>query len=473
MWIWLNDALHEFKRCFSNKRAFSWFVIIIVGIMVRGDHMGLTSIVRELSLTPSAYTAILHFFRAESWCICQVRWTWLHFLVKRQPLYRVGGKPVMVGDGVKQAKEGRYMPGVKKLHQESENSSKGEYIFGHMFGGIGLLAGNLPNKLYCILISLRLHDGLSAIHGWNHEGNYEEESHVVKIIKDAIEAARQLGSSLLLLDRLYLTVPMLKALSASPLLQVVTKAKSNATAFYEPKPKTGRGAKPKKGDKVSVSSLFQTKASEFVTTLITMYEKEEKVSYYCVDLLWGNTLYQKLRFVLTVIGDSKAILVSTDLTLAPEQIISLYGRRFKIECSFRELKQVVGGFSYRFWSKVMPKLNKYMKNTDSQDKLKNEADENRRAHIKATVEAIDGHAMFGCIALGLLQLLSIQFADTFKGSAVRFMRTASKATPSEATVAHFMRKNIFQLFRFFPHLAITRIISQRQLETADSLGLSA
>jgi hypothetical protein len=29
------------------------------------------------------------------------------------------------------------MPGIKKLHQESENSSKGEYIFGRMFGGIG------------------------------------------------------------------------------------------------------------------------------------------------------------------------------------------------------------------------------------------------------------------------------------------------------------------------------------------------
>jgi hypothetical protein len=110
------------------------------------------------------------------------------------------------------------MPGVKKMHQESENASKGEYIFGHMFGGIGLLVGNLSSKLYCVLISLRLHDGLSAVHGWNHEADYEEESHVVKIIKDAAEAARQLGSSLLLLDRLYLTVPMLRALSDSPLL---------------------------------------------------------------------------------------------------------------------------------------------------------------------------------------------------------------------------------------------------------------
>ena len=34
-------------------------------------------------------------------------------------------------------KEAKRMPGVKKQFQESENSSKPAYIFGHLFGGIG------------------------------------------------------------------------------------------------------------------------------------------------------------------------------------------------------------------------------------------------------------------------------------------------------------------------------------------------
>ncbi|MCF2941945.1 hypothetical protein L1N85_26885 [Paenibacillus alkaliterrae] len=42
---------------------------------------------------------------------------------------------------MKQTKEARWMPGVKKLHQESENSSKSDYIFGHLFGAVGFLAG--------------------------------------------------------------------------------------------------------------------------------------------------------------------------------------------------------------------------------------------------------------------------------------------------------------------------------------------
>jgi hypothetical protein len=50
----------------------------------------------------------------------------------------------------------------------------------------------------------------------------------------------------------------------------------------------------------------------------------------------------------------------TDLTLAAVDIICLYSYRFKIECTFREMKQVIGAFDYHFWSKSMPKLKWYL-----------------------------------------------------------------------------------------------------------------
>lgn len=64
-----------------------------------------------------------------------------------------------MADGVKQAKEARHMPGVKKLHQKSENQSKAEYIFGHMFGGVGILIGNLQ-KMFCVPLILTIQEGL-------------------------------------------------------------------------------------------------------------------------------------------------------------------------------------------------------------------------------------------------------------------------------------------------------------------------
>jgi hypothetical protein len=377
-------------------------------------------------------------------------------------IYRVDGRTVLTGDGVKQAKEARRMPSVKKLHQESENSSKREYVYGHMFGGIGVLLGTAGWKLYCVLVSLKLHDGIKTIKGWEKDEEYEGSSHVVQTIKDAGDAARALGKSILLLDRLYLTKPMLKALENEQLLQVVTNAKLNATAYLDPKPKTGPGAKPKKGDKVKVLDFLRNMDFPLITEAAFAYGDVQPVKYSSTDLKWGNGLYKKLRFVRTVFNGREMVLVSTDLTLTPVQIIELYCCRFKIERSFRELKQVVAGFNYRFWSKYMPKLNRYADNEKNQETLRAVTDKTAQANIISCVNAIEGHALLSCIALGLLQIISLKFASSLTDTKIRFMRTKSSDVPSEATVADFMRKNIYLLFRFFSDLTITAIISKHQ-----------
>jgi hypothetical protein len=45
------------------------------------------------------------------------------------------------------SKEAQKMPGVKKLHQESENSGKPPYIYGHHHGVLGILAGWVKKNL--------------------------------------------------------------------------------------------------------------------------------------------------------------------------------------------------------------------------------------------------------------------------------------------------------------------------------------
>ena len=72
------------------------------------------------------------------------------------------------------------MPGVKRLHQESENSSKSVYIYGQLFGCVGVLA-ELGKKTFCIPLACELQDGVNAIMSW---GGWERlGSQTVEMIK--------------------------------------------------------------------------------------------------------------------------------------------------------------------------------------------------------------------------------------------------------------------------------------------------
>ncbi|MNO18169.1 hypothetical protein D3C76_78840 [compost metagenome] len=109
-----------------------------------------------------------------------------------------------------------------------------------------------------------------------------------------------------------------------------------------------------------------------------------------------------------------SILASTDFTLSATDIIRLYGYRFKIECTFREMKQVTGAFDYHFWSKSMPKLNRFLRKEEAHP-LEAVQDEQDRRRIEQTIQAVEGFV-----------------------------------------------KSIFRLFVQNPHLSITKIIKSKQ-----------
>ena len=458
---YVENILCHFETCFSRKAAFRWFVSITIGLMLRSDKLGVTSIIRDLALHPGCYDSMLHFFRASSWSLEGIRKRWFSAVKQHAPLYKEGNLHVLVGDGVKQSKEGRRMPGVKKLFQESENSAKPEYIHGHMFGGFGILAGSARNWA-CIPLSIRLHDGLQAAREWQG-ASVSAASHVVQMVEDAYHAASTFGDSLLLLDRYFLTVPALEKLkelndSGSVRMEVVTKAKRSCTAYQKPGPRRpGRRRPPKKGAAVQLKELFCSHKGQFQEAEMELYGKKEAIRYYCTDLLWGQKLYQELRFVLVEMDGVQSILASTSLALDPLSIIRLYSYRFRIECTFCELKQQVGAFCYHFWSKYMPKLSYYQKKGEPAPMEQVEGEKPRRKVLEA-VRAIEMHMALSCIAIGILQNLSIYFIGKVNSNQIRYQRTPSRGRVSEATLMHYFRKHFFRLLGQKPELCITQII---------------
>ena len=466
----IENVLCYLESCFSRKAAFNWFAAITIGFMLRSDKLGVTSVIRDLALNRGCYDSMLHFFRASSWSLEEIRKRWFSAVRLYAPLYKEGNYHILVGDGVKQSKEGRRMPGVKKLFQESENSAKPEYIHGHMFGGLGILAGSARNWA-CIPLSIRLHDGLQAAREWKG-ASVSDASHVVQMVEDAYHAALTFGDSLLLLDRYFLTVPALeklKSLNASGdvHMEIVTKAKKSCTAFEKPGPRRpGRGRPSKKGAAVHLRELFVSRKEQFLQAEIELYGRKESLRYYCIDLLWGQKLYQELRFVLVEMNGIQSILASTSLDMEPLSIIRLYSYRFRIECTFRELKQQVGAFCYHFWSKHMPKLSYYQKKGDPTP-LERVEDEKSRKKILEAIRATEMHMALSCIAMGLLQSLSIYYIGKISSDQIRYQRTPSQGRVSEAALMQYFRKHFFRLLAQKPELCITRIIEGLQEESEE------
>lgn len=466
----LEQKLSFFKSCFSRSAAFRWFVVVIAGLMTRTEFLGVTSFIRSLFIHPDRYESLLHFFRSKAFSTLSLKKAWHRLVLRDAPLYKLNGRTLLIGDGTKQPKEGFHMPGVKKLFQESDNSSKPEFIFGHMFGAVGAVIGS-EHSLFCLPLDMNIQDGLADVSSWFPDGR-DTASHVVQMVRNAYSAAGTFGSSYLILDRYFLTVPALTQLDRLnqeyPLLDIITRAKASCIAYELPPVSSSprRGRPRKKGNAVKLQTLFHERASDFIKAEVMMYGKMEPVEYLCLDLLWGEKLYRKLRFVLVKSQRGNCIFACTDLTMDPLLIIEAYAHRQKIECTFRELKQQVGAFCYHFWTKALPKLNKRKKKGEPSE-LAQVDEKQKRQRILKTIDAAERFVLCACIAMGLSQMMSLtpSIAETVRKH--RYLRTSSKQKVSEATVLEYLRKNFFRLLCMNPTSEVSRLILSLQLPEQD------
>lgn len=127
---------------------------------VRNDLFGVTSIVRGLGLHGKFYDTLLDFFHSNGLKLDKLTIIWSKLIIKIHPhVLRVNGKLLLCGDGLKIPKEGKKMPAVKLMHQESESNTKAEYIMGHSCQVVSLLVGAMES-FFAIPLASRIHEGI-------------------------------------------------------------------------------------------------------------------------------------------------------------------------------------------------------------------------------------------------------------------------------------------------------------------------
>lgn len=182
-----------------------------MGLMLRSDQLGITSVIRDLALRPGCYETMFHFFRASSWSAADLRQHWFEIVLCHAPFYKVKGLTILIGDGVKQAKN----------------------------------------------------------------SNISIASHVVQMIENGYQAAKTLGElehyflSVLALKRLNELNT-----SGSVRMDLVTKAKKPCIAYeLPPARKPGRGRPAIKGRSLKLKELFTTASEQFKEITAILYGK--------------------------------------------------------------------------------------------------------------------------------------------------------------------------------------------------------
>ena len=159
LWNHWWNLVCELRPACARSRTFLWMSLCLAGMTARKDLQGVTSIVRSLGLMPACYDRLLDFFHSSALDLDKLTCAWCALVFRLDPgILRVNGRPVLVGDGIKVAKAGRKMPGVKKLHQPSESNNKAEYIFGHSCQAVALLTQAL-SSVFALPLACRIHEG--------------------------------------------------------------------------------------------------------------------------------------------------------------------------------------------------------------------------------------------------------------------------------------------------------------------------
>jgi len=428
-------------------------VLVLMGLSIRTDLAGVTSVVRSLGLVPPDYKRLLHLFHSAALDLERLTALWIAWCREAFPAFCVGTYRVCIADGLKAPKEGRKMPAVKKLHQESANNSKPPFIFGHSFQCLSLLTRTAHGHATAVPLAARICEGVV----WSNRDRRTQLDHLVLLFLSVAAALQH--AVILVADAYYATGKVILPLLAAG-HHLVTRARSNAVAYEPaPTPKCRRRGRPRLyGKRVRLRDLLAT-ADAFESVPSPVYgETNIMIAYRCVDLLW-RPVRRLVRFVLVrhpIHGS--IILMCTDLSVDPLDVLILYGYRFKIELGFRQALHVVGTYAYHFWMLAMTPIRRVTGNQYMHRKS-----ERYRQQVRRKLAAYHNHVQLSCIVQGLLQYLAITAGTTVWQLFRSWLRTMhTNRPPSELVVAYALRSSLPEFLAVGPaHPILAKFLRHR------------
>jgi DDE superfamily endonuclease len=335
-----------FAPCFTAP-SFAYFQSYVWALMVVEGRKCMTRLARCVFFHQRDLSSWERFLAEHRWSLTAVTERLVTLVVaKLGAQLQVHGASLVGTDTTLVAKTAKKMLGVQTWKDHSGNADRGAYLVGHHWNLVGLIS-QWEARWLCWPLVMRLVPGLQGARQWVVGEAVAAMSFWDAAIAAILEVTRCLGdaSVRVVADAFYSKAPFLNGLRARG-IEVISRLRKDAVGWDDPAPRPPgtRGRPPQYGRKWTLASLLtaQTPSRE----RLTLYGKLTEVVFVVRDV-WLRDVAQQVRVVVLAGVKEPILLVSTDLTLSALQIIEIYGARFSIELTIRDLKQHCGLGDYQ------------------------------------------------------------------------------------------------------------------------------
>lgn len=351
---YLLSILLPFRQCFS-KPNFLYFKAYVWSMMINGASKCMTNTAQACFFVGRHISGFERFLAENKWDLHAVRRKMVELLLaKLYPCLMIHGALLAVYDTTLAEKTSTKMLGVQRWHNSTGTADKRTSVFGHHWGIAGLVCSHAIRfvcfPVLAVLIPGHINQqqwiggpqGIRPMDFWDASlaALYELQSYLPAFVKLRVVA-----------DAYFSKVPFIVGLRAK-CIHLVSRLRKNAKGWEQFQPPTERNRKRgrprRKGREISLADLVKLPAEPVDAWL---YGKIVSLQAVVRDVHLRDCA-ELVRVVAIRTAAAPLLLMSTDLSLSARQIVEIYGSRFSIELSIRDLKQHFGFGDYQCYSTI-------------------------------------------------------------------------------------------------------------------------
>jgi DDE superfamily endonuclease len=353
---WMITIVGEFAPAIYGQTTWYKAEVLVVGAILATGKRTVSAVLRVMGLSQERNYPKYHQVLSRAvWSGLEVAAILLRLLLKT---FAVGGPLVFGIDETIERRRGEKI-NAKGIYRDPVRSSKSHFVKASGLRWISLMwLTSIPfaQRVWALPF-------LTALAA--SERYYQERGRTPKTITDwarqlVVQLRRWLPTQALVVvgDSAYAALEFLHACACLKRpVTVITRLRLDAALYDPPPPYSGRGRPRKKGARrPTPQQRLDDPSTVWQRLTLPWYDHQPRE----LDIATGTAFWfhyglpgVPIRYVLIrdVVGkfDPQALL-STDLTLTPEQILAFFMRRWQMEPTFRHVREHLGVETQRQWS---------------------------------------------------------------------------------------------------------------------------